>query len=428
MKFVYGVYILLLLSAFTSGIRFDVPVGSSIVPVSLSQIFSILLVIHYLVARKRILTTMAGTSSTCTFLIILYFLSNVVSSIFFSPTSVQSLRSCINIFGFFVIYFIVKQYTRYLKEEEKAIDKLYWMNVGSMIFGLCMVVISIVDIAYENIGVSTGHVEGTSSIRSLSHEPNFFSMITAVVGVFTLTALLTKNKKHGNYFILLLITVSVLLSYTRSVYVSVAVVMVIMGIMLFKFYSAYLLRFTYLLVAAFVFLVIIVSGSGIHSFLVGRITEMFNFEEGSGQARVIAYQLVYDETVEHPLMGNGTMSANTGTYNAFTGAPQYVFGGPGWLSGAWIQSMHDTGIVGFIILMSIFLYMIWINYTAYKENRTTERGWYFLAFFGGNIILSITAQVSSSLYISFPWIYWGINEAFLSTYRTHNSASTNGFA
>jgi hypothetical protein len=424
MQVIYLLYTMLLLSAFTAGIRIEIPVGSASLPISISQILCIPLFIHFVFGQRMMQVRPMENRSRLSLLFLFFISSNVLSSLLFSPVLAQSLRSCFNMLGYIVMFLMVRYYTIYFHHEEKAIDKLYWMNILSMVFGLCALILSLLNVSVENIGVSTGHIEGTSSIRALSFEPNLFAMITAVVGMFTFVSLFTKAYKYNSVFVVLLSLASIFFSYTRSVYSSIIISFLILGGILFRRYSANVLKISLAIGILLIVTARFFIAADLQTFLRERIAGVLNFDEGSAQVRLYAYQISYTDIVTHPVLGTGTMSANTGTVDPYTGEFKYVFGGPGWLSGAWMQSLHDTGIVGSIILLSIFIYMIRMNYLAYRDNSDDEIGWYFLAFLGGNIVLAITAQVSSSLSIAFPWIYWGINEAFFYTYGTRTIIET----
>ena len=155
--------------------------------------------------------------------------------------------------------------------------------------------------------------------------------------------------------------------------------------------------------------------------LAERVTSIFDFESGSGAARVLGYEIAINSFVDHPILGNGTNTAATEFYNQYTGEVENLHATKGYLSGAWIQSLHDTGIIGFIITMSIFGVSIAMNYRAYKCSDSKEHKIIFMGFFIGNIVIAISSQLTSSLFISFPWIYWGINTALVQKIKKESS-------
>ena len=88
--------------------------------------------------------------------------------------------------------------------------------------------------------------------------------------------------------------------------------------------------------------------------------------------------------------------------------------GAGWLTGSWIQSLHDTGVVGFVILFTLFGFLLRSNYRLFKLLPSTDSNKSMvLGFIGGNLIIIIASQLSSPLWTAFPYVYWGINMGFI---------------
>ena len=75
-------------------------------------------------------------------------------------------------------------------------------------------------------------------------------------------------------------------------------------------------------------------------------------------------------------------------------------------------------------MLGIFVSILIANHSLFtKLKNDDERKGIVLGFLGGNIILFISSQLSSSLWISFPYVYWGINMAFISWCKRNNSAT-----
>ena len=116
----------------------------------------------------------------------------------------------------------------------------------------------------------------------------------------------------------------------------------------------------------------------------------------------------------NPVMGNGTFSAETRIFNPYKGQYEERMGGAGWLTGSWIQSLHDTGVVGFAILFTLFGFLLRSNYRLFKMLPSTDSNKSLvLGFIGGNLIIIIASQLSSPLWTAFPYVYWGINMGFI---------------
>jgi hypothetical protein len=148
--------------------------------------------------------------------------------------------------------------------------------------------------------------------------------------------------------------------------------------------------------------------------LSNRVNSLTEFSKGSGLGRVQGYILGFEGFLKNPVFGNGTLSTDTEFYNTFRNQHQELMGSAGWLNGALIQALQDTGIIGFLIVLGIFISVLIANYNVFIKlpDWLIEKS-IILGFIGGNIILLISSQFSSPLWISFPYIYWGINMSYL---------------
>jgi O-antigen ligase len=415
-------YWLLIASAFTSGLRFDISGGQYGIIVNWSQIICLML-FGKMIVIKEVKVKSSGKSIFGLFdlIVLLYLLSNVFSSLLYS-SDVQSIKTCITMFSYLFIYYITKIVTYSLADEKICIDLLHSFNNGSMIVGIVGLLLSLSGIMYENIGITFDNFNGLApSIRSLSYEPNLFASITAIVGVFTFSSLINGDNKYKRPFlVLLLIMISIMLSFTRTVYFSLPLVLIIASLLFSSRSIKVLLKFsTVMLLVIIIFKVFFSGNQGLDYIFTERIAGMFDFDSGSGAARVLGYEIAMNSFSNHPIIGNGTNTAQTETFNQTTGQIDNIHAGKGYLSGAWIQSLHDTGILGFIIIILLFVLPIFQNYKAFKSERDIRYKSMFLAFFMGNIIIAITSQMTSALFISFPWIYWGLNFAIIDKYKNN---------
>ena len=349
------------------------------------------------------------------YMILMYLISNIVSSALFSPTPQQSLKSCLTIASYILIYYVTKEYSFRLHDQEKVIEIVYVLNLCSMIIGISFFILSISEILHENIGITFDNLKADlPSIRSLSFEPNLFAVTTATIGGLSFAAIISEIKKYRHPITIILIIISIMLTFTRSVYFALPFAVFVSLIIFSKSIFRNLWKYGIIILIGIVIYDVVFSKSeSLDSLLVERVTSIFDFESGSGAARVLGYEIAFNSFVDHPILGNGTNTAATEFYNQYTGEVENLHATKGYLSGAWIQSLHDTGIIGFIITMSIFAVSITMNYKAYKNSNTKEYKTIFMGFFIGNIVIAISSQLTSSLFISFPWIYWGINTALI---------------
>jgi len=405
-------FTLLLISGFTSGIRLKFGDGINI---NYSQIFMIILLIYYILFMRK-----KGRKLKLKwfdYLIILYPLTNIFSSIIFSPDTLQSIKTCITIISFMLVYFITKLYVFYCEDNIKVIDDIYYFNIISIILGIISFIISLTGIKYENIGASYKNLIIIPSIKSLSYEPNLFAMISAVMFTLCIAAYFYHYQKYNKILVTMLVLVGIILSFTRTIYAAIPISILISLIILIHKKSTYFVKILIISVFAVITIKIIASYSEIvRDTLIERYVNLFNFEEGSGANRTTLYRLALTSLNDSLVFGKGTNTSQTDFYNKYTGVSEHYAARKGWLTGAWIQSLHDTGIIGFLIIISIFVYSIVMNIKPFNKANTKEFKTLFLWFFMGNIIIAIGSQMSSSLFISFPWIFWGINSAIIQKY------------
>ncbi len=413
--------IVLVLTAFTSGI------GISWLSYNLnfSQIVSIVLffalTVFSLVNSKRFPVLYQDNVSL---LIYFYFVSNLFSSLFFSPNKTESLKGCAIILSYVLIYVTTRWAMRFVDDKSGIVRRLINYNTFSGLVGLVCMVVAFAT-GGENFGISYGHLAQSGvddlrspipSIKSFSIEPNLFAIITAVIFCLTLSKYLFWKRTSKQSLVIAILSASIIFSYTRSVYVALLIALMVM-LVLSNRVRQLMSVFNLGVISVFLALVVyffLPESSSIKTAISSRVTSVFDFEKGSGLGRVQGYLMGMEGFFHRPIFGNGTLSADTQFYNVYRKIYQERMGSAGWLNGVFIQSLHDTGILGLLVVIAIYISIIRKNYNIFKRLEAGEPKSVIIGFLAGNIILLITSQFSSTLWISFPYIYWGINLAYLS--------------
>lgn len=412
---------ILILTAFTSGIK----VGGESYGLTLSQIFAILIFVFLFVASaaNQWQIPVFFTDWTSVF-IYLYFASNLFSSILISPNKAQSLKGCVSILLYVLIYTTVRWLMKFMQDNQAVVRRLMKFNALSGIFGLSCMVISYLT-GKENIGITYGQLgtagigglEGSvPSIRSLALEPNMFSITAAAVLCLNLSVYLLWKKSAVQLITIALLSLAVLFAYTRSVYIGMGVAVLVLILLSgrVKLLISLANYFIALMLIGVVLYLALPDKSSVKIALGARISTLTDFTSGSGAGRLEGYRIGLEGFRESPLFGKGTFSAKTSIFNIYTNEEQERFGGHGWLTGLWIQSLHDTGIFGFIIVFSLFGSLFYANFKIFKRlDGANINKSIVLGFIGGNTVIIISSFLSSSLWISFPYIFWAINLSFL---------------
>lgn len=411
----------MIFSAFASGLSRDV----GPVTIALSHVLLLLLLGYEVLvssfSRQRVPILFRDDIS---FLLYLFLFSNLASSLLFSAHRLQSLKGCAPLVAGVLIYTAIRAGIRLMNDSQGSISKLMLFNLLSAGFGLgCMALAMIT--GTENIGVSFGHlaIGMTSlmagippSIRGLGVEPNLFSISTAVVLCLPLARFMTGERTRREWLVLSVLCFAIVFAYTRSVYG--ALLLIVLTFMMLSRQTRVIKRVA--IFGGIALLMVLVLGialpeeNRVKKAFTERIDTMFDFESGTGGGRLLGYKAAWTSFLERPLLGKGTLSAETSIYNPYTGLYQERMGGEGWLTGSGIQALHDTGILGFVILMGLFGMLIWKNYRLFlRLSPMDDQRSLAMGFLGGNIIILITSQLSSPLWTAFPYIFWAINAEFI---------------
>jgi hypothetical protein len=357
-------------------------------------------------------------------LIYSYFGSNLFSTIFFSINKEQSLKGCAAILTYVVTYVVVRSAMRTILDFKFGINQLVKANTISVLFGLICMVIAIATgfkvwgISFDHLGIAGGFATASNvpSIQSLSVEPNLFSILTACMLSSSVAIYLLYKKSFTLLVLIGLSIVSIVFSFTRSVYISLVISIFVM---MFISNKTRIVKsiLSYSLISTFAFLSVfflLPEGNSIKQIINNRVSTLGDFSSGTGLARVEGFRMSLKGLEQNPLFGLGTLSANTKIYNSYTDKYQEKMGSSGWLNGALLQAIHDTGAIGFTVLLGIFISILVANYRMFKRIKDdNESKSILLGFIGGNTILFISSQLSSPLWISFPYVYWAVNMAFL---------------
>ena len=421
----------LLATAFISGIRLSL----GALNLTLSHIAA-LAILGFLLVRKDGSFTLIYKDKVSLFLY-LYFLTNLIPSILFSPNRAASIKGSMLILSYVFIYQVARHLTAKVNDIVYCIRKTVQFNNISVGFGLISMLLAFVFKGQELLGISYGHLNtagidnlGSSvpSIRSFSMEPNLFAEITAsVLCLYIAMYVLDKKMVLKKHAVLAAIVLSLIFAYTRSVYIAVLIALLFLFGLSKRIKRKHLLVYLPLAVVTFTGLFMLLpEKSSVVVALKGRFTTIVDFEDGSGLGRIEAYLLGFEGFLKHPILGNGTLSADTEFFNAFKGEYEHMLDSPGWLAGAFMQCMHDSGIMGLIVLIGLYYHILRTNYRGFKYAVNNTHKNIFLGFLCAHIIIIICSQLSSALWITFSYIFLGINIELARQMQTSEKALPAG--
>jgi hypothetical protein len=288
-----------------------------------------------------------------------------------------------------------------------------------------------------NIGATFDHINQFNiasidkpipSIRSFAIEPNLFGIVTASVFAIYLAIYLTWDKSSKIIWPIALLGITLILSYTRSAFMGVIFSVFIMAF-ISKQWKVLARVFQYglaFVVVISLLILILPDESSFKQAISYKLgLGMIDVSSGTAIPRLVALQESINGFVKSPLIGNGIFSANNIFINPHTFEVTGTAGPIGWLNGLFIQSLHDTGILGLLSWVCFFFFLLHFNYRIFKKLPPSFERSVVLGFIGGNIILLVGSQASSVVWIAFPFVYWAINLSILRQYRSQFITNNN---
>ncbi len=430
-RILHGVVYGSLICAFTSGLSVELGGLTLTAAHGVTLVLAGYLVAYAAFSQQKVRIIYRDDVSMFLYLI---FFTNLFSTLLNSPNRQYSLRGCVVLMSMLLLYTVVRSGIR-LTGGLKAVNRLKLFNWVSAAFGLACLVVATMT-GSPNLGVSFGHLAiGMEtlgefippSIRSFSLEPNLFAIGTGTVLSLSIGRYLMGDRAAGILVWMMVPAIAILFAYTRSVYVALA--MTVFVLMILARQTRALVR----MVSAGVVVVGIGFALGLvlpenhpaKKAAVERVSTLMDFQSGTGEGRLLGYQAAWKSYLTHPIVGNGTFSADTRAYNPYTGAYQERMGAAGWLTGSVIQALHDTGLVGLAVLLGLFLMLLLKNYRAFRRLPIGDpnKG-LILGFIGGNLVLIITSQLSSPLLTAFPYVFWAVNMEFLHVLKCNSESAS----
>lgn len=119
-------------------------------------------------------------------------------------------------------------------------------------------------------------------------------------------------------------------------------------------------------------------------------------------ARMISYQHAWADFLARPLLGNGA--------NAFAQKYTTTAHTPGWISNLFLMSLHDTGVVGTLILVG---WLVWYGAGIFVSLLRAHPGALRTMVLAGAIgvfCLFVAYQATTMLWFGFVWWYLAVLE------------------
>jgi len=266
-------------------------------------------------------------------------------------------------------------------------------------------------------GIQWGQFESSVSVRSTFYEANLLGIYLCIIGLSLMVFLIQGRFHHWNRWLVLslvLVCLALTLTLTRSAWGTFFLgVVFILLLTLFKRSTPGRLRLSMVWMIAGLLIALTVSMSilnpllsrlsGQRGILVLRVQRMLNLSDSSVVGRWLVYERGWERWLQSPIWGYGTFSG------------QSV--GIKWFNSSIIQTLHDTGIVGLFFLGWMYLATVVVTWREYRACKQPSLRCSLLAFLLGNLVLFVTSQTSSFLWVGFPWVYMGLTIALVHASR-----------
>jgi hypothetical protein len=305
-----------------------------------------------------------------------------------------------------LMYFVVGLTAKNSKLTSAELLKIF-LHIGIMSIALGLVMV---------IGKQLGFVgdfwRGQEHVSSdfysavgLLQEANIFGIISACLFAIFLAFYGSLNLSSLQKWVYLAILfVGVLWSFTRSAW---AMSLVVLGFSLVsrldKGKTRRLALGGIVIAAAITFVVSAAAQfSALFDLVTTRFAELLDVSSGTGALRVRTISAALELLPHSPLIGLGP------------NAPLDPVFGTGWLYSSFVQTLLNTGIIGTFFLIAIYAWPILkLKNMRYSVVRR--------ALFFSLLVVIVTSQSSSTLWLDFFWVFLGMMRGILAKLEFDNS-------
>jgi len=336
------------------------------------------------------------------FLLLVFLAMNFFSSAFTSPDRGSTLRWALMQSLAVAPTFLIGQLIR----KQDRLDRVmsFWLSVGAVeaLFGiLCFV-------SYLLFGTKVGmgffdYLDYTPAVRGSQWEPNIFGSYCTCFAVMFLVYFIASETRKGWYLLGLCITgTALLLSLARQAWATF--ILVACFVVLHNVRRRKVPWRKVILVALSVLMALLV-GAALMKDLRDRLETLAIskvMEEPTLIRRGVIIIQGVDDIKQHPIVGTGTNSFQL--MNASSESEEE--GGEAWLGCFFFRVLHDTGIIGTIILGWFFCNLarrVWRILSVSKSPHIAVG-----ALSAATIVMLIAYQLTDASTLAFMWINIGL--------------------
>jgi hypothetical protein len=283
---------------------------------------------------------------------------------------------------------------------------IIWVGV---LLGICSVVV--VFLYYngmlENIPVLSEFImveKKIMRVKMMMLESNLFGAVMMLFSLLSISAF--RKTRFISWFILLACHAGLLLAYSRGPLLGYFI-----GLIVYSHYLKY--KNVKRVLILITFIILILSGKQLADIALGNTDENVFMRFSTLRPRILSMQLAYEDILASPFLGNGTYSIEFMHPKAMmlVGASEEE---KTWIGIMPIAVLHDTGLIGFIILTSFFVLIFSrakSNLNALKkigEISFDQRN--MVAWYAGSTGLLVMSCFTSAYSLAVFWVVMAIIE------------------
>ncbi|QYR20603.1 O-antigen ligase family protein [Paenibacillus sp. sptzw28] len=253
-------------------------------------------------------------------------------------------------------------------------------------------------------GLMTGQLGTSVSVRGTFFEANLFSSFIGctfllIISVMTLKG--SKSKLLYNVGNIILLLAGITLGWTRSVWLGLVVCLLILFMYFGKKFMKPKTIFSVVgIVVCFIPVYYIIQSSfnqtsGVENLFASKINNFFQTDGGSNAFRVDNAVTTLNDWKLAPVLGRGYFSMK-------------FMGDGAWIISSPLAILHDTGIIGSIIMLSLVLVVIFDSIRSIARSRDVRHRTYLIGMFSGFILNLIATCFTTAHTLSMFWVHMGL--------------------
>lgn len=345
-------------------------------------------------------------------LIILYLFCNVFSSLVNSPDPAMSFQKCALLAVTFLGYFLTTQLIRTRRILNRVLFLLLVVGSIEAIYG-------IVSVLLFTKGVNAGGAHapfGDLYARGTFLEGNIFGSFQMMMALILISFLFSKEfaSRRGLICVALaVVMIALMMSFTRAAWVSFVFGFLVYLLVFQKEkirrqirrLPVFLLGCLLVLSLAYGYSVTRrTNPQNLFDVYLARLVKVTDYKSRTASNRLRVWAGAVQYWKLNPILGNGTDTIKV----LARGTLMPKFGEDHWIPNSMLLALHDTGLIGLVVFLSIQIAFLSTVRRALRQNirpfyRAILRG-FFVAF----LAIQFAYLITNGFWLLFIWVFMGI--------------------